>query len=56
MERVGFIERVIFELNIEGDQGVRFGVCGENHSRYREQLIQRPSGMFKKQGGQYGWT
>lgn len=56
MERAGLIERVTFEPNIEGDERVSFRVYGESHCRYREQVIQMPSGMFKKQGGQYGWT
>lgn len=55
MQRAGLIERVTFEPNIEGDEGVSFRVYGENQSRYREQVIQIPSGTFKKQG-QYGWT
>ena len=42
MGRVGRIERVTCESSIEGDEGVSFRACGENHSSYREKLIQRP--------------
>lgn len=56
MDRVGFIEKVTFEPSPKGDEGGSLTVCGGSHSKYREQLLQSLSGMFKKQGGQNGWT